>query len=311
MQHFLGIEELTAEDLESLLGAAAEIKRNLPGAAPPAPSGRILVNLFFESSTRTRVSFEIAARRLGHEVVNWTTQGTSHEKGETLLDTTATLAAMGPAVIVLRHPAAGAPWLLASRSERGPAEPGGYAVVNAGDGAHEHPSQALLDALTLREQLGTLRGKTIAIVGDLAHSRVARSNLFCLTKLGATVRLCGPAGLRPVGLESLGPPGTVSVHASLEEAIEGVDAVMGLRIQRERLDGGGFIGEAQYRRRYGLTRERLSRLPPHAVVMHPGPLNRGVELTPELADGPRSVILGQVENGIPIRMAILERVMQR
>ncbi len=162
MRHFLGIEELTAEDLESLLGAAAEIKRNLPGAAPPVPTGRILVNLFFESSTRTRVSFEIAARRLGHEVVNWTTQGSSHEKGETLLDTTATLAAMGPAVIVVRHSAAGAPSLLASRAGRGP---GGYAVVNAGDGAHEHPSQALLDALTLREQLGTLSGKSIAIVG--------------------------------------------------------------------------------------------------------------------------------------------------
>ncbi len=307
MRHFLGIEELTAEDLESLLAAAAEIKRSLRTAAPPAPSGRILVNLFFESSTRTRVSFEIAARRLGHEVVNWTTQGTSHEKGETLLDTAATLAAMGPSVIVLRHPAAGAPWLLASRSER---SPGGYAVVNAGDGAHEHPSQALLDAMTLREQLGSLRGKTIAIVGDLAHSRVVRSNLFCLTKLGAKVRLCGPAGLRPIGLESLGPPGTVSVHTRLEDALEGVDAVMGLRIQMERLDAAGFPKASEYHRRYGLTPERLSRLSPHAVVMHPGPLNRGVELSPDLADGPRSVILGQVENGIPVRMAILQRVLK-
>ena len=308
MRHFLGIEELTAEDLESLLDAAADIKRRLPAAPPPVPSGRILVNLFFESSTRTRVSFEIAARRLGHEVVNWSTQGTSHEKGETLLDTAATLAAMGPAVIVLRHPAAGAPWLLASRSGR---SPGSYAVVNAGDGAHEHPSQALLDALTLREHLGSLRGKTVAIVGDVAHSRVARSNLFCLTKLGARVRLCGPAVLRPIGLEGFGPPGTVSVHARLEEAIEGVDAVMGLRIQRERLDGAGLPGTEQYHRRYGLTPERLARLSPRSVVMHPGPLNRGVELTHDLADGPRSVILGQVENGIPVRMAILDRILRQ
>ena len=307
MRHFLGIEELATEDLESLLSAAADFKRNLPNAPPPAPTGRILVNLFFESSTRTRVSFEIAARRLGHEVVNWTTQGTSHEKGESLLDTAATLAAMGPSVIVLRHPAAGAPWLLAARAQR---PLGGYAVVNAGDGAHEHPSQALLDALTLRERLGNLGGKSIAIVGDIAHSRVARSNVFCLTKLGAKVRLCGPAGLRPIGLEGLAPRGMVSVHAKLEEALEGVDAVMGLRIQRERLDGAGLIGVAQYHRRYGLTPERLARLAPEVVVMHPGPMNRGVELSYDLADGPRSAILGQVENGIPVRMAILQWVLR-
>ncbi len=206
MQHFLGIEELTVEDLESLLGAAAEIKRSAADRRRTrAPSGHILVNLFFESSTRTRVSFEIAARRLGHEVVNWTTQGTSHEKGESLLDTAATLAAMGPAVIVVRHPAAGAPWLLAARSGRAP---GGYAVVNAGDGAHEHPSQALLDALTLRERLGSVRGKSIAIVGDLAHSRVARSNLSSVSP--SSVPGCGCAArlvcARPVS-RAWGPRG--------------------------------------------------------------------------------------------------------
>jgi aspartate carbamoyltransferase catalytic subunit len=311
VRHFLGIEELSAEDLASLLDAAAELKR-AASTEPPRFAGGILINLFFESSTRTRVSFEIAGRRLGLDVVNWTAQGSSHEKGESLLDTAATIAAMGPAAIVLRHPAAGAPWLLAShldglRSQNS----SGFqcAVINAGDGAHEHPSQALLDALTLRDRLGTLRDKTIAIVGDLAHSRVARSNVFCLTKLGARVRLCGPAGLRPLGLESLGPEGTVSVFARLEEALAGVDAVMALRIQRERLDGAGLPGVREYHRRYGLTPERLVNLGSRVPVLHPGPLNRGVELTSGLADGPQSAILSQVENGVPIRMAILRHLL--
>ncbi len=296
MKHLLGIEGLPAAELERLLESAAQLKSQPPRLTP---TGAIVVNLFFEASTRTRVSFEIAALRLGHQVVNWTAQGSSQEKGETLLDTAHNLAAMKPAAIVVRHAASGAPAYLAARV--------GVPIVNAGDGAHEHPSQALLDAFTLRQHWGPLTGRTIAIVGDIAHSRVARSALHCFTALGARVRVCGPSGLLPAGIETLAP--AVTRHTDLDEALAGVDAVMALRLQRERLDGVGLPGLRDYHRRYGVTRARLDARAPRALVLHPGPLNRGVELTSEVADGPESVILEQVESGVAVRMAILKWVL--
>jgi aspartate carbamoyltransferase catalytic subunit len=208
---------------------------------------------------------------------------------------------MKPAALVVRHAAAGAPAFLA----RHIAVP----VVNAGDGAHEHPSQALLDAFTLQQRLGLLAGRSVAIVGDIAHSRVARSDILCLTRLGAKVRLCGPPSLLPTGIETLGTPGAVSVFTELAPALEGVDAVMGLRLQRERLDSTGLPGMHDYHRRYGLTRERLETHAKGALVLHPGPINRGVEMTSEVADGPQSVILEQVENGVAVRMALLRWVL--
>ena len=302
MTHFLGIEELSASDLLAMLAESAACKAALEARSVPQRHG-LIVNLFFEASTRTRVSFEVAARRLGLEVINWTTTGSSQEKGETLLDTAQNVAAMGPCAIVVRHPAAGAPWLLAQRLR--------CPIVNAGDGAHEHPSQALLDALTLQERLGSLHGKVVAIIGDITHSRVARSNVFALSKLGVRLRLCGPSSFLPSGIESLVPGGAITVHRVLDEALCGVDAVMALRIQRERLEGVGVPGLREYQRRFGLTAQKLARLAPGAVVLHPGPVNRGVEMTSEVADGAQSAVLAQVRNGVAVRMAILNRVLGR
>jgi aspartate carbamoyltransferase catalytic subunit len=256
---------------------------------------KVVANLFFEDSTRTRSSFEIAARGLGADVLNWNARGSSVAKGETLLDTVRNIDVMGPAAIVMRHPASGAAALV-SRFVRS-------AVINAGDGTHEHPSQGLLDAFTLKEKLGPLEGKHVLIVGDVLHSRVARSNILCLRLLGAEVSICGPPTLVPPELESLG----ASCTYDLDRAVEAADAVMMLRIQLERQEQALFPSPREYSRRYGLTLARASRMKKHAIILHPGPMNRGLEIAHEVADGERNVILDQVENGVAMRMAILER----
>ncbi|MFN0061071.1 MAG: aspartate carbamoyltransferase catalytic subunit [Myxococcaceae bacterium] len=291
-RHLLQIEGLGRGDVEAILERATLHRGD---AAPRAPlAGKLVANVFFENSTRTRGSFEAAAKRLGAEVLNWTAQGSSVSKGETLLDTLRNIDALGPVIVVLRHPNAGAAHL-AARFVR-------CAVVNAGDGTHEHPSQGLLDALTLRERLGTLEGKRIALVGDILHSRVARSNIHCLKLLGAHVIACGPRTLIPVGLPELG----VEVFNTLDAALENVDAVMALRIQLERQSLGMFPSAREYAQEFGLTVARVNRLPPHVPILHPGPVNRGVEVAFDVADGERSVILEQVRNGVAVRKAILE-----
>jgi aspartate carbamoyltransferase catalytic subunit len=253
-----------------------------------------VVNLFFESSTRTRSSFEIAAKVLSADALNWTASASSVSKGETLVDTVKNLEAMRPDVLVIRHSAGGAPRLVADRV--------GCAVISAGDGAHEHPSQGLLDCFTLRERLGPLDGRTVAIVGDITHSRVARSDLFALIRLGARVRLCGPPTMIPPGLEALG----ATVHHGLRQAVEGADAVIMLRIQHERIGDPLIPGTREYSRYWGLNARKAEEwLTPACLILHPGPINRGVELAPEVADGPRSVILDQVQNGVAVRMALL------
>jgi aspartate carbamoyltransferase catalytic subunit len=252
------------------------------------------VNLFFEASTRTRSSFEIAAKVLSADALNWTSSSSSVTKGETLVDTARNLEAMRPDVLVIRHAAGGAPKLVADHVA--------CSVVSAGDGAHEHPSQGLLDCFTLREKLGTLEGKTVAIVGDISHSRVARSDLFAMTKLGAKVRFCGPPTMIPAGAESLG----ATVHYGLRDAVEGADAVVMLRIQHERIGDPLIPNTREYSKLWGLNQKKAAEwLKPDCVILHPGPINRGVELSPEVADGPRSVILDQVQNGVAVRMAIL------
>jgi aspartate carbamoyltransferase catalytic subunit len=313
-RHLLALEPLAREELLEVLTLAGSMKEVLrrPLKKVPTLRGKSVVNLFFEASTRTRSSFEIAAKILSADALNWTAAQSSTTKGETLVDTAKNLEAMRPDVLVMRHAASGAPDLVASRVR--------CAVVNAGDGAHEHPSQGLLDCFTLAEHFtrggarpkegdayrppdfGTLAGKTVAIVGDIAHSRVARSNLHCLPKLGAKVRLCGPPTMIPAGAEALG----ATVHHALPEAVRGADAVIMLRIQHERIGDPLIPGTREYSKLWGLNEKKASEwLAPHCAILHPGPINRGVELSPELADGPRSVILDQVENGVAVRMAIL------
>jgi len=296
-RHLLGIETLPREEIEAILDSAASMKEVLRRDIKKVPAlrGKTVINCFFESSTRTRSSFEIAAKILSADAVNWSSSGSSVSKGETLIDTARNLEAMRPDILVIRHAASGAPHLVAQRV--------GCAVVNAGDGAHEHPSQALLDAFTLRERWGSLEGRTVAIVGDIRHSRVARSNVYCLQKLGAKVRLCGPPTMLPIGIEKLG----CEVGSDLRAAVAGADAVMMLRIQQERISESLFPTTREYSRFYGLSRAKLDWLKEDALVLHPGPINRGVELEPEVADGSRSVILDQVENGVAVRMAILLR----
>jgi aspartate carbamoyltransferase catalytic subunit len=270
------------------------------GASAGPLAGRTVVNLFFEASTRTRVSFEVAAKRLGADVVNVAAQASSVSKGETLLDTVKNLAAMGSDVLVMRHPAAGAPHFVAGRTP--------VRVVNAGDGAHEHPTQALLDAFTLRRHKGRLEGLTVAICGDILHSRVARSNALLLGKMGATVRFAAPRTLLPLGAEKLAREGAdIALFDDLDAAMRGADAVMLLRIQSERLASLSMVpSTAEYARTFGLTAARAAALPEGVLVMHPGPINRGVELAGSVADGARSVVLEQVEAGVAVRMAVLE-----
>ncbi len=295
-KHCLALADFAREEILEVLDLAVSMKEVLQRPIKKVPSlrGKTVVNLFFEASTRTRSSFEIAAKVLSADALNWTSASSSVTKGETLVDTAKNLEAMRPDVLVIRHAAGGAPQLVADHVA--------CAVVSAGDGAHEHPSQGLLDCFTLREKLGTLEGKTIAIVGDISHSRVARSDLFAMTKLGARVRLCGPPTMIPPGVETLG----ATVHYQLRDAVAGADAVVMLRIQHERIGDPLIPGTREYSKLWGLNQKKAAEwLSPACVILHPGPINRGVELAPEVADGPRSVILDQVQNGVAVRMAIL------
>ncbi|HEX3698182.1 MAG TPA: aspartate carbamoyltransferase catalytic subunit [Polyangia bacterium] len=294
-RHLLGIETLTAADLTTILDLGERFLEiaTRPIKKVPTLRGKTVINLFLEPSTRTRTSFEIAAKRLSADAINISGAASSTVKGETLLDTARNLDAMSPDVVVIRHSQAGAAQMLAGRVSAG--------VVNAGDGAHEHPTQALLDCSTIRAHKGKLSGLEVAICGDITHSRVARSNIFALSKLGARVRVAGPRTLLPRGLEAMG----ATVHDRLEPALEGVDVVMMLRIQKERMGTGLFPNTREYSRYFGLNDRRLALANPDAIVMHPGPINRGVELEPSVADGPRAVILDQVARGVAIRMAVL------
>jgi len=293
--HLLGIAELDPEEIQLILDTALAMKEvgTRPIKKVPTLRGRTIINLFFESSTRTRMSFELAEKRLSADTLGMTTTGSSVSKGETLADTARTLEAMSPDMIVLRHASSGAPHQLARICRA--------SIINAGDGMHEHPTQALLDALTILEHKQRLRGLRVAIVGDLIHSRVLRSNVLLLTRMGAEVRACGPATLLPPGLASAG----VLVTTSLDEAIDGADVVMMLRVQRERMHGLFLPSVREYFTYFGLTPERLARAAGDVIVMHPGPMNRGVEIDSAVADGPWSVILNQVANGVAVRMAVL------
>ncbi len=291
----LGIEDLTADEIRYILDAVPPFKEISERDIKKVPTlrGKTIINLFFESSTRTRTSFEIAGKRLSADVINISVATSSVSKGESLRDTAENLQAMQADVLVVRHSAAGVPHLLA-RYLPSP-------VINAGDGAHEHPTQALLDLYTLQEKWGTLTGHTVLIVGDIAASRVARSNMLAMRKLGMQVCVCGPRTMLPIGIEQMG----VECTSDFDAAIQGADAVMMLRIQRERHGEVLFPTLQEYAERYCLTSERLRRAKSGVLVMHPGPMNRGVEIAPEVADGLESVILTQVTNGVAVRMALL------
>lgn len=295
LRHLLGIEDLTRPRAEQILSAAEAFHEvsTRPVRKVPTLRGKTIINVFYEASTRTRTSFELAGKRLSADVVNIGGSSSSVSKGETLRDTVATLDAMHADVIVLRHPASGAPHYVAKRTRA--------AVINAGDGMHEHPTQALLDAFTIRRHKKELAGLRVTICGDILHSRVARSNALLLRLLGAEVRLAGPRTLLPSAEQALGVP----VFDRLEPALEGADVVMVLRIQRERLGSALFPTLREYSRYFGLNRARLALAQPDALVMHPGPMNRGVEIADDVADGPNSVILNQVEAGVAVRMAVL------
>jgi aspartate carbamoyltransferase catalytic subunit len=294
-KHLLGIAGLDAGEITLILDTAEAMKEVGARTIKKVPTlrGRTVVNLFFEPSTRTRTSFEIAEKRLSADTLSIATATSSVTKGETLADTVRNLEAMSPDMIVMRHASSGAPHLL-SRICRS-------AIINAGDGMHEHPTQALLDAFTIREHKRRLRGLKVAIVGDLLHSRVLRSNVLLLNTMGADVWLCGPATLMPAGLERFG----VRATTSIDEAVEGADVVMLLRIQQERMHGHYFPSIREYFTLFGMTPDRLRRAKDDVIVMHPGPMNRGVEIDSEVADGPYSVILEQVANGVAVRMAVL------
>ncbi|MCA3594932.1 MAG: aspartate carbamoyltransferase catalytic subunit [Methylobacterium sp.] len=299
--HLLGIEGLSRPDIEGLLALAEEeitLNRQIE-KKKSSLRGRTMINLFFENSTRTQASFELAGKRLGADVMNMSVANSSVKKGETLIDTAITLNAMRPDLIVVRHHAAGAVHLLARKVD--------CAVINAGDGAHEHPTQALLDALTIRRNKGGIEGLTVAICGDIAHSRVARSNIICLQALGARVRVCGPVTLLPKGIERYG----VEVFTDMRKALHGADIVMMLRLQRERMNGAFVPSMQEYFHYYGLDREKLALARPDALVMHPGPMNRGVEIASDVADGAQSLIREQVEMGVAVRMAVLEALARR
>jgi aspartate carbamoyltransferase catalytic subunit len=294
-KHIISIKDMTAEELTFILDTAISFKEINRRDIKKVPTlrGKTIINLFFEASTRTRTSFEIAGKRLSADTINISASGSSVVKGETLEDTAKNIEAMNPDAIVMRHNASGACEYLAKRLD--------CAVINAGDGMHEHPSQALLDAYTIREAKGSLEGLTVAIIGDITHSRVVRSNIYCLTKLGAKVRVAGPGTMIPIGIERLG----CEVFTNIDEAIRDADVVMMLRIQRERMGASLIPSTREYSRFFGLTEERLKLAKEDAIVMHPGPINRGVEIPTSIADGPQNVILDQVENGVAVRMALL------
>ncbi|HEX6903692.1 MAG TPA: aspartate carbamoyltransferase catalytic subunit [Thermoanaerobaculia bacterium] len=294
-KHLLGIAELSPAEIELILDTAESFAEVGERAIKKVPTlrGKTVINLFFEASTRTRSSFEIAEKRLSADNLNFSTSGSALEKGETLIDTALNLQAMAPDLVVIRHGHPGVPHMLSRRIKAG--------VINAGDGAHEHPTQALLDAFTIRRHKGKLAGLKVAIIGDIEHSRVVRSNIHLLTKLGAKVTVGGPRTLMPAGMEKMG----VEVAYTLEEAIRGADVIMMLRIQLERQGRMSFPSVKEYFQLFGLTRERLKAAKDDAIVMHPGPMNRGVEIASDVADGDGSVILEQVTHGVSVRMAVL------
>lgn len=301
MKHLLSASDLTRDDALLILDTAAELATVTDRSVKKLPTlrGRTVVNLFFEDSTRTRISFEVAAKRLSADVINFAAKGSSVSKGESLKDTALTLEAMGADAVVIRHSASGAPHRLANS---------GWiqgSVINAGDGTHEHPTQALLDAFTLRRHLqdgtGDLEGLRVAIVGDVLHSRVARSNVTLLRTLGAEVTLVAPPTLMPVGVEAW----PCSTSFDIDDVLPKVDAVMMLRVQAERMQAAYFPSAHEYSHRYGLDATRMALLPEHAIVLHPGPMNRGMEISADVADSPRSVMVEQVANGVSVRMAVL------
>jgi aspartate carbamoyltransferase catalytic subunit len=301
VKHLLSAADLSREEAILILDTATELARISDGPMKKLPTlrGRTIVNLFAEDSTRTRISFEAAAKRLSADVINFSAKGSSLSKGESLKDTALTLQAMGADAVVIRHPASGAPTRLADNAWMS------GSVINAGDGTHEHPSQALLDAFTIRKHLvkgaPDLAGLRVAIVGDVLHSRVARSNVLLLTKLGADVTLVAPPTLLPFGVESW----PVTISYDLDQVIPQVDALMMLRIQQERMEEIFFPNAREYSRYYGLNRDRMEALNKNSIIMHPGPMNRGLEITADAADSARSVIVEQVSNGVSVRMAIL------
>jgi aspartate carbamoyltransferase catalytic subunit len=291
----LGIKELSQEEITLILDTAAGFKdvigRDIKKV--PALRGKTTVNLFFEPSTRTRTSFELAAKRLSTDVINFSVPTSSVVKGESLIDTALTVQALGADFIIIRHSSSGVPHLLAKSLNA--------SVVNAGDGTNEHPTQALLDAFTIREKKGKIEGLAISVTGDIIHSRVAKSNIYCLRKLGARVRLIGPPTLIPRELEKLG----ISIFHNMEDGVREADVLMMLRIQTERQGKGFFPSTDEYSKNWGLNPERLSLAKEDVIVMHPGPMNRGIEISSDIADGPKSVILDQVTNGIAVRMAVM------
>jgi aspartate carbamoyltransferase catalytic subunit len=300
-QHLLSVEDLSRENAITILDTAAELARVSAGSIKKLPTlrGRAIVNLFYEDSTRTRISFETAAKRLSADVINFNAKGSSVSKGESLKDTALTLQAMGADAVIIRHPSSGAPKRLADAGWiQGP-------VINAGDGTHQHPTQALLDAFTMRNRFGSvgggLEGLSIAIIGDILHSRVARSNAFLASMLGAEVTLIAPPTLLPVGIDTW----PVKISYRIDDRISDFDVVMPLRIQRERMNQGYFPTEREFSRHFGINQDRLLRMKPDGVIMHPGPMNRGVEIDAMSADSERSLIVDQVTNGVFVRMAVL------
>jgi aspartate carbamoyltransferase catalytic subunit len=291
----LGIKELSLEGINLILDTAAGFKDVLGRDIKKVPAlrGRTAVNLFYEPSTRTRTSFELAAKRLSTDVINFSVSTSSVVKGESIIDTALTVQALGADFIIIRHSSAGVPHLLSKQLNA--------SIINAGDGTNEHPTQALLDAFTIKEKRGMIEGLIIAIVGDIAHSRVAKSNIYCLTRLGAKVRLIGPPTLIPKEIENM----CIKVFHNMEDGLKDADVLMMLRIQMERQGKGFFPSIEEYSKNWGLTSERIAHAKQNALVMHPGPINRGIEITSEIADGPNSVILEQVTNGIAVRMAVM------
>jgi len=298
-RHILGIDHLSSDDIHHILTTAESFKEisSRPIKKVPTLRGNTIINLFFEPSTRTRLSFEVAAKRMSADTFNISASTSSATKGETLIDTARNIAAMNPDTIIIRHSFSGAPLMLTRFIDA--------AVINAGDGTHEHPSQGLLDMLTVREHMGRLDGLKIAIIGDILHSRVAHSDILGFTKMGSEVFVYGPSTLIPKGLDRLG----ATVCSSLREVVEDADVVMTLRIQKERQNDSLFPSLREYATHFGVTRDVVALAKPDALVMHPGPINRGVELMPDVADGSQSVILDQVTNGVAVRMALLYLVM--
>ena len=301
-RHVLDLDDFSTQEITDILDSATSMKEILGRSVPQDPilRGRTVVNVFYEESTRTRMSFELAARTLSAQVMSMTAKGSSVEKGESLIDTIRTIQALGADIIVMRHGESGAPYLAAQHFKG--------SIINAGDGRHAHPSQALLDLFTIREQLGTLAGLRVTIVGDIVHSRVARSNIWGMLRCGMHVTLCGPSTLIGDVRTWQATFPTLKVHYNLDDLLPDTDVVMALRIQKERMQAGLLPALREYSTYFGLDEARLTRLPEHAIVMHPGPMNEGVEIMPEAATSPRSVIETQVTNGVAVRMALLYRL---